>query len=305
MLSCSVCLFDQCVGLGGDLQFLVRRHHGDRHPRAGGRDQPRLVTAYRVQLVVHRQAQDPRPATAASRTGAAFSPTPAVNATASTCPVRRNRRRCTSSAGECRCRTRASPARRPRRPAARISRMSLSPHRPSSPLFLLEAIDFVDGHSADTRQMEDDGRIEVPERVPMTRPSKRRQPHRGVHADAAARPPRPTPRCPGAARSRSPRPGLAEQLRRRPGDIRVRGAVEAVAPDAVRVRGRARRSRSGPRTPASSCGRRCRRRRPAAGRGAAPAPFDAGQVRRVVQRGQRDQPLDLGEHRVVDQRSAR
>ena len=95
----------------------------------------------------------------------------------------------------------------------------------------------------------------APSRCPRTRPPRT--------ADAEA----PLPRC--STMTLTPRGACPAARRSRGRRTRARCRGSRSGGCGAR-RPSARRSRSGPRTPASSCGRRCRRPRPAAGRGAVP-----------------------------------
>ena len=185
--------------------------------------------------------------------------------------------------------------RRPSPAGCRTSRKSLSPAQALQPDCAVEqrrrsrradqpsdAVQVADARAGSTS----------PERVPITRPSSGVRPIEVSTDRAAADGGRARRRCRGAARSRS-RLGRrrAEQPRRpRRETYGVRGAVEAVAADAVRPRATSA-DRVGVRAPAAaSGGTRCRRPRPAAGRGsssrATSMPVEVG---RVVQRRQRHQ----------------
>jgi acyl-CoA synthetase (AMP-forming)/AMP-acid ligase II len=198
-------------GVGSDRRSRAPRRWRSRAPRRARRrvlgmqrddavGSPRTPAAARLRSGSMPIAQDAEPPASRSALArpAAFSPTPAVNTTASSRRAPPCRRRGTCGSGR---RRRPAPARRPRRrppPDASIVRRSLSPHRPLSPLRLFSSVSTSSSvmPACRTRWNTTAGSTS-PERVPMTRPSSGDRP---IEV-STLRPPRSRPprrRCRGA-----------------------------------------------------------------------------------------------------------
>ena len=150
-------------------------------------------------------------------------------------------------------------------------------------------------------QVEHHGRVDVAAAGAHDQPGQRGQAHRGVDAPAAVDGGRAGPVAQVQGDQCELLDRAAEVLGRPPGDVLVRGAVEAEPPDPVAVG-----QRPGQRVPVGA-GRHGPVERGVEHRdlrqcGVQPAgDLDAQRVGRIVQRGQRGQLADRGQHAVVDQ----